>query len=376
MNLVYNPEKFDSSLNFYRELFSNTSNIPTAEGNEQQYESSILIPLDFSLEMDGISGIIPNSAFEVPSNVLPTAYLTQKKESKIAFILHTVDHNFNNNKWTTKITGQTLLIRFDPLSAEEIERRKKAKEIIKKKRESRGAGGGNGGGNGGDGGNFKATPGCTKRAVALLSSSSVKSNISLIAKAAKDFGITGKNAIAAMCAIAGGECGLIPKSEGHIYKKANLQGVFTGLTADQVTRATAKGVTKKQFFSIVYGEYKPSRIGNRKGKVGVSDGGLYYGRGFNQLTGHGNYTNISNILVKKFGSKYNILENPELMNQPDTSAKALVAFYIGKMRGVDQNSDSWFTIARRKTGNDANGGYAKKAEYYNCLMSDKKDLIA
>lgn len=138
MSLIYNSEKFDSSLNFYREIFSNTNNIPTTDGNEQQYESSILIPLDFSLEMDGISGIIPNSAFEVPSNVLPTTYLTKKKESKIAFILHTVDHNFNNNKWTTKITGQTILIRFDPLSAEEIERRKKAKEIIKKKRKSGG----------------------------------------------------------------------------------------------------------------------------------------------------------------------------------------------------------------------------------------------
>jgi hypothetical protein len=145
MNLIYNPEKFDSSLNFYREIFSNTNNIPTTNGNEQQYESSILIPLDFSLEMDGISGIIPNSAFEVPSNVLPTSYLTKNKESKIAFILHTVDHNFNNNKWTTKITGQTLLIRFDPLSPEEIERRKKAKEIIKKKKKSEGYSSGRGG---------------------------------------------------------------------------------------------------------------------------------------------------------------------------------------------------------------------------------------
>ena len=121
--LSYNSDKFDSSLNTYREHFSNSNNIPTTEGNEQQYESSILIPLDFSLEMDGISGIIPNSAFEVPSNVLPNSYLTKKKESKIAFILHTVDHNFANSKWTTKITGQTLLIRFDPLPPEEIQKR-------------------------------------------------------------------------------------------------------------------------------------------------------------------------------------------------------------------------------------------------------------
>lgn len=367
MNLIYNPEKFDSSLNFYREIFGNTNNIPTTDGNEQQYESSILIPLDFSLEMDGISGIIPNSAFEIPSNVLPTAYLTKNKESKIAFILHTVDHNFTNNKWTTKITGQTLLIRFDPLSAEEIDRRKKLKEVIKNNKKSGNIGNNNE--------IFTSTSGCTKQAVSLLSNPSVKSNISLITKAAKEFGITGKNAIAAMCAIAGGECGLIPKSESHIYKKDNLQRVFTGLTTDQIIRATAKGITKKQFFNIVYGEYNPTRVGNREGKVGISDGGLYYGRGFNQLTGHGNYVDISNKLVKKYGSKYNIIQNPELMNTPEVSAKALVAFYIDKMNGVDQNSDNWFIIARRKTGKDANGGYAKKAEYYNCLMSDKSSLI-
>jgi len=45
-----------------------------------------------------------------------------------------------------------------------------------------------------------------------------------------------------MCAIAGGECGLIPQAEGHIYKEKNLRGVFPNLNEDQIKRATAKGV--------------------------------------------------------------------------------------------------------------------------------------
>ena len=364
MALIYNSEKFDSSLNTYRETFSNPDNIPTVEGNEDQYEASIVIPLDFSLEMDGLSGIIPNSAFEVPANILPKTYLTKKKESKIAFILHTIDHNFNNNKWTTKITGQTINLRFDPLTKEEIAARKarqeslnKIKEIEKELEKDE---------------KFTFLPGCTRQASTLLSKSSVVINIGLISKAAKEFGITGKNAIAALCAIPGGECGLIPRSEDYIYGKTNLQGVFTGLTDDQVARATRKGITRKEFFSIVYGEYNPGRIGNRN----KADGGLYYGRGFNQLTGHGNYTNISNKLVKRFGSNFNILANPDKMNIADVSAKALVAFYVDSMRGVDQNSDAWFTKALVVTGNDANGGYAKKKEYYNCLMSDLSLLIS
>jgi predicted chitinase len=366
MPLIYSSEKFDSSLNTYRETFSNPDNIPTSEGNEQQYDASIIIPLDFSLEMDGISGIIPNSAFEIPANILPKMYLTKKNESKIGFILHTINHNFNNNKWTTKITGQTINIRFDPLSAEEIAARKARQESLNKIQEIEKEY------NKGKEGEFTPTKGCTRQAVALLSNSSVKSNISLITKAAKDFGITGQSAIAAMCAIAGGECGLIPRAEDHIYRESNLQGVFTGLTQDQVKRATARGISKKTFFSIVYGEYNPSRINNRN----KADGGLYYGRGFNQLTGYGAYVKISNILVKKFGNNYNILTNPDKLNTPDVAAKALVAFYVDSMRGVDQESTKWFTKALVVTGNDANGGYDKKKEYYNCLMSDKKDLIA
>ena len=104
----YDAEKFDSTLNTFREIYSN----PAVD----KYQGSVILPLDFSLEMDGISGIIPNSAFEIPVNSLPKGYITKKGESKIAFILHTIDHNFGNNKWTTKMTGQTLNIRFDPLT--------------------------------------------------------------------------------------------------------------------------------------------------------------------------------------------------------------------------------------------------------------------
>jgi len=107
----YNSEKLDSCLNTFRETFSN----PEID----KFKGSVILPLDFSLEMDGISGLIPHSAFEIPTNSLPSNYLTKKGESKIAFILHTIDHNFNNNKWTTKITGQTLNIRFDELTEEQ-----------------------------------------------------------------------------------------------------------------------------------------------------------------------------------------------------------------------------------------------------------------
>ena len=118
MGLIYNSDKFESCLNTFRGLYSN----PAID----EYQGSVMIPLDFSLEMDGISGIIPHSAFEIPKDSLPKSYLTKKGESRIVFILHSIDHNVNNNKWTTKITGQTLNIRFDELTEAEKEAIKKA----------------------------------------------------------------------------------------------------------------------------------------------------------------------------------------------------------------------------------------------------------
>jgi hypothetical protein len=119
MALKLNTDKTDSCLNSFREVFSD----PLKSGDDNAFNSGVILPLDFSLEMDGLSGIIPHSAFVIPSNSLPSSYLIQTgvdvNKQKVAFILHTIEQNFDDNKWTTKITGQTLNIRFEPLTEAE-----------------------------------------------------------------------------------------------------------------------------------------------------------------------------------------------------------------------------------------------------------------
>ena len=134
MPLIYNSDKAQACLNTYREVFSD----PLKSGDDNSFTGNVILPLDFSLEMDGLSGIIPHSAFIIPTNTLPSSYIIQtgdeKGLSKIAFILHTIDQNFTNNKWTTKITGQTLNIRFEPMTAAEkaaIEAAKKAQNSLR-----------------------------------------------------------------------------------------------------------------------------------------------------------------------------------------------------------------------------------------------------
>ena len=128
MALIFNTDKIDSCLNSYREVFSD----PLKSGDDNAFNSGVILPLDFSLEMDGLSGIIPHSAFVIPSDSLPSSYIIQsgsdQGKQKIAFILYTIEQNFGENRWTTKITGQTLSIRFEPLTEKEKEDIKTSKD--------------------------------------------------------------------------------------------------------------------------------------------------------------------------------------------------------------------------------------------------------
>jgi hypothetical protein len=119
MPITFDKSKTDGCLNTYREIFSD----PYKSGDDNAFTGDVILPLDFSIEMDGLSGIIPHSAFVIPADSLPKSYLIkegpEKRKQKIAFILHTIEQNFANNKWTTKLTGQVLNIRFEPLTEAE-----------------------------------------------------------------------------------------------------------------------------------------------------------------------------------------------------------------------------------------------------------------
>ena len=79
-----NSEYASLSLGFY----SNAGNFP-APG---------LFPLNLSLEMDGLSGMINYQKFEITNEVLPKQY-----EDNVDFIIKGITHDISDNKWTTKI---------------------------------------------------------------------------------------------------------------------------------------------------------------------------------------------------------------------------------------------------------------------------------
>ena len=79
--------------------FNDTSNI------QQKYykdkNATLLMPLVITVRLDGISGILPYNAFLLPENRLPLRY----QGNKIAFIILSIDHIFEDNQWFTSLRG-------------------------------------------------------------------------------------------------------------------------------------------------------------------------------------------------------------------------------------------------------------------------------
>jgi hypothetical protein len=90
--------------NIYKELQNTQKKFLT-----QPY-GNVLIPLEYSITTDGISGVLPYNAFIVPDNRLPKKYKGTNGRTKVAFAVFSINHNFDNNQWTTTLRGQTLLV--------------------------------------------------------------------------------------------------------------------------------------------------------------------------------------------------------------------------------------------------------------------------
>ena len=66
------------------------------------------------------------------------------------------------------------------------------------------------------------------------------------------------------------------------------------------------------------------------GNCGAPDGKRFKGRGFIQLTGRANYEKYGELLG------INLVENPELANEPETAAKLLALFLKDKERKIKE----------------------------------------
>ena len=83
-------------------LFDDLQNLNLKYDAERN--ATIILPLEFSVTLDGISGILPYNAFTIPDNRLPARY-----RGRVMFAVFSINHTFESNQWKTQLKGLTIL---------------------------------------------------------------------------------------------------------------------------------------------------------------------------------------------------------------------------------------------------------------------------
>jgi predicted chitinase len=187
-----------------------------------------------------------------------------------------------------------------------------------------------------------------------------------LGKAMDAAGITGKYARASILGIAMGESECVPQVEAYNYPNPTyLKRVFSFLTdaeAERLASAPSKGITREQFFSVIYGPTKRGK--NFLGNKTDEDGGKFLGRGYIQLTGRGNYEKYAKL------SGIDIVNNPDLVNDITQGATVAIAYFKDRIPArVGQNDPGYMEVAMPAVGKDANGtSYDKKRKFYKYFL--------
>ncbi|HMD87352.1 MAG TPA: peptidoglycan-binding protein [Terriglobia bacterium] len=97
------------------------------------------------------------------------------------------------------------------------------------------------------------------------------------------------------------------------------------------------------------------------GNQGPPDGANFKGRGFIQLTGRNNYTKFSQVI----GLGDQLVQNPDLANDPDIAAKLLAAFLRAKATQIRQALQINDLATARKLVNGGTHGLADFEDAFN-----------
>ena len=143
-------------------------------------------------------------------------------------------------------------------------------------------------------------------------------NIKLITASLEKFGITNKNLQAGILATISKESNFIPQSENLNYSYDNIKRVWP-----QTSDVDAKRLAKNP---VALGDFK---YGNKGGNA-ANEGYKYRGRGFNQITFKSTYKSIGD----KIG--YDLVSNPDLLNDPKVAADAVAVFFSGELKAGDK----------------------------------------
>lgn len=144
-------------------------------------------------------------------------------------------------------------------------------------------------------------------------------NIKLIISKLKKEGITDPITQLGILSTIGKESGFIPQNEIGYCKTSDSQ--IIDIFKNRGRKCKSLKCDDPKFFECVYGSNSGVRLGNTT----PGDGYKFRGRGFNQITGRGNYR------------AYGYENNPDALNNPEGAADAAIKF-LTKGKGSSLNN--------------------------------------
>jgi predicted chitinase len=153
------------------------------------------------------------------------------------------------------------------------------------------------------------------------------SNIDLIIKKLKQTGITNPIVQAAILGTIGKESGFIPQNEVGYGSTSNnrIRQIFSSTKRLSDSKLNRLKSDDEAFFNYVYG---PEGAGPGLGNTQPGDGYKFRGRGFNQITGRGNYKH------------YGFEGNPDRLNDAEGAADAMVEFLAKEGSSLNNRFDN------------------------------------
>lgn len=151
-------------------------------------------------------------------------------------------------------------------------------------------------------------------------------NIVHLENAMNEFGITNTYARVAILSVIKKESQLCPKNEKMDYSPGRLAEVWGRFSKTGKTVPKGQGKYNYNALATQYAR-NPEKLANYvycckygNGPPESGDGWKYRGRGFNQITWKGTYEKYSELLG------LDLINNPDLLNDPKTAARGAVAF--------------------------------------------------
>jgi len=87
----------------FSDLLGRKSKVIPSTSPKNFNNAATLLPYEYQITLDGISGIQPYSVFRIPNDRLPKAY-----RDRVVFSVFSINHDFENNSWRTTLRGQMV----------------------------------------------------------------------------------------------------------------------------------------------------------------------------------------------------------------------------------------------------------------------------